>query len=73
VTDSPEKIDYREIEAVAKTVAAVGWVIGNAPAGATPKLNAKLPDQLVNDMKAVKAAGWGKLTPVLPPLPGMPF
>jgi Zn-dependent M28 family amino/carboxypeptidase len=72
-SDSPDKIDYREIESVSKTVAALGWVIGNAPAGGTPKLNAKLPDQLVNDMKAVKAAGWGKLTPVLPPLPGMPF
>jgi hypothetical protein len=73
VTDSPDKIDYHEIEAVSKTVAALGWVIGNEPAGATPKLNAKLPDQLINDMKAAKAAGWGKLTPVLPPLPGMPF
>ena len=73
VTDSPDKIDYHEIEAVSKTVAALGWVIGNEATGATPKLNAKLPDQLVNDMKAVKAAGWGKLTPVLPPLPGMPF
>jgi hypothetical protein len=73
VTDSPEKIDYREIQAVSKTVGALAWVIGNEPAGGTPKLNATLPDQLVSDMKAVKAAGWGKLTPVLPPLPGMPF
>jgi hypothetical protein len=73
VTDSPDKIDYREIQAVSKTVGALAWVIGNAPAGGTPKLNATLPDQLVNDMKAVKAAGWGKLTPVLPPLPGTPF
>jgi hypothetical protein len=24
-------------------------------------------------MKAAQEAGWGKLTPVLPPLPGMPF
>ncbi len=73
VTDSPDKIDYREIQAVSKTVGALAWVIGNEPAGGTPKLNAKLPDQLINDMKAVKGAGWGKLTPVLPPLPGMPF
>ena len=29
-----------------------------------PKLNAKLPDQLVNDMKTVKDQGWGKLTPM---------
>lgn len=72
-SDSPDKIDYREIQAVSKTVAAVGFVIANEPEGATPKLNAKLPDQLVNDMKAAKEAGWGKLTPVLPPLPGMPF
>jgi Zn-dependent M28 family amino/carboxypeptidase len=73
VTDSPEKIDYHEIQAVSKTVAALGWVIGNEAAGATPKLNAKLPEQLINDMNLVKAQGWGKLTPVLPPLPGMPF
>ena len=73
VTDSPDKIDYKLIESTSKTVAAVAWVIGNQPAGGTPKLNTKLPDQLVNDMKAVIAAGWGKLTPVLPPLPGMPF
>jgi hypothetical protein len=73
VTDSPDKIDYREIQAVSKTVGALAWVIGNEPAGGTPKLNGTLPDQLVNDMKAVKVAGWGKLTPVLPPLPGMPF
>src|SRR5580704_8079975 len=73
VTDSPDKIDYREIQAVSKTVGALAWVIGNEPAGGTPKLNGTLPDQLVNDMKAVKAAGWGKLTPVLPPLPRMPF
>lgn len=73
VTDSPEKIDFNEIQQVAKTVAATGWVIGNEPEGGTPKLNAKLPDQLIKDMAAAKAAGWGKITPVLPPLPGEPF
>jgi Zn-dependent M28 family amino/carboxypeptidase len=71
VTDSPEKLDYQEMQAVARTVAAVAWVLGNTPT--PPKLNAKLPDQLVNDMKAVQEQGWGRLTPVLPPLPGMPF
>jgi Zn-dependent M28 family amino/carboxypeptidase len=71
VTDSPDKIDYDELQAVARTVSAVGWVLGNTPT--PPKLNAKLPEQLVNDMKAVEAQGWGKLTPVLAPLPGMPF
>lgn len=73
VTDSPDKIDYHEIQAVSKTVAALAWVIGNEPEGGTPRLNAKLPDQLIKDMETVKAAGWGKLTPVLPPLPGMPY
>jgi hypothetical protein len=52
-------------------VAAAGWVIGNA--ATRPTLNAKLPDLLVSDMKAAKDAGWGKLTPVVPPLPGTPF
>jgi hypothetical protein len=58
---------------VSKTVAALGWVVGNEAAGATPKLNKTLPQQLIDDMAAVKKAGWGVLTPVLPPLPGMPF
>lgn len=71
VSDSPEKLDYQEIQAVARTVAAVGWVVGNT--ATPPRLNAKLPEQLQNDMKAVQAQGWGTLTPVLPPLPGMPF
>ena len=70
-SDSPEKIDYRSMEAITRNVAAAGWVIGNA--ATRPKLKEKLPDQLVNDMKAAQAAGWGKLTPVLPPLPGTPF
>ncbi|HEY7856579.1 MAG TPA: M28 family peptidase, partial [Terriglobales bacterium] len=73
VTDSPDKIDYNEIQQVSKTAAAVAWVIGNEAEGATPKLNAELPPLLVRDMAAAKAAGWGKLTPVLPPLPGEPF
>ncbi len=71
VTDSPEKIDYGQMQAVAKTVAAIGWAIANTPN--PPKLNANLPERLVNDMKTAKEQGWGKLTPVLPPLPGMPF
>ena len=70
-TDTPEKIDYKEIEQVSKTVAAVGWDLGNQPG--RPALNAKLPDQLVKDMKAAQAQGWGKITPVLPPLPGEPY
>ncbi len=70
-TDTPEKIDFTEIEQVSKTVAAVGWVLGNQPG--RPALNAKLPDQLVKDMKAAQAQGWGKITPVLPPLPGEPY
>ena len=62
VTDSAEKIDYDKLEAVTKTVYAVSWVLANSATG--PKLNAKLPDQLVNDMKTVKDQGWGKLTPI---------
>ena len=71
VTDSPDKIDYVELQSVARTVAALGWTLGNS--ASRPKLNTKLPDQLVSDMKAAQAQGWGKVTPVLPPLPGMPF
>jgi len=71
VTDSPEKLDYTSMQAITRNVAAVGWVVANAPA--RPRLKAKLPDQLINDMKTAQAQGWGKLTPVLPPLPGTPF
>ena len=70
-TDTPEKIDFQEIQQVSKTVAAVAWVLGNQ--AGRPKLNAKLPDQLVKDMKSAETDGWGKITPVLPPLPGEPF
>jgi hypothetical protein len=70
-SDSPDKIDYKSMETITRNVAAACWVIGNA--AARPKLNAKLPDLLVNDMKSAQAAGWGKLTPVPPPLPGTPF
>jgi hypothetical protein len=71
VSDSPDKIDYVLMEAITRNVAGVAWVIGNA--ANRPRLNAKLPDMLVNDMKAAKEAGWGTLTPVAPPLPGTPF
>jgi len=71
VTDSPEKLDYQWMQTIAKNVAAVGWTLANS--ATRPKLNVKLPDQLTNDMKTAKDAGWGKLTPVRPPLPGMPF
>lgn len=70
-TDTPEKIDFHEIQQVSKTVAAVAWVLGNQPG--RPRLNEKLPDQLVKDMKAAKEQGWGKITPVLPPLAGEPY
>jgi Zn-dependent M28 family amino/carboxypeptidase len=70
-TDTPEKIDYKEIQVVAKTVAAVGWVLGNQ--AGRPQLKANLPEQLVKDMKTVKDQGWGKVTPVLAPLPGTPY
>jgi Zn-dependent M28 family amino/carboxypeptidase len=63
VTDSAEKIDYDMLESVSKTVYAVSWVLGNS--ATRPKLNEKLPEQLLNDMKTAKAQGWGKLTPGL--------
>jgi len=71
VTDSPEKIDFKEMAAVTKTIAALGWTIANT--ATPPKLNQNLPDRLVTDMKAAQDQGWGKQTPVLAPLPGMPF
>ncbi|MEI6669197.1 MAG: hypothetical protein WCP29_13670 [Acidobacteriota bacterium] len=52
-------------------MAAVGWTLANS--ATKPKLNTKLPDRLVADMKAAKENGWGTLTPVRAPLPGMPF
>ncbi|HKW87130.1 MAG TPA: M28 family peptidase [Candidatus Acidoferrales bacterium] len=70
-TDTPDKIDFVELQSVAKTVAAVGWVLAEEPG--RPKLNAKLPDQLIKDMKTERNDGWGKVTPVPPPLPGEPF
>jgi hypothetical protein len=70
-SDTPDKIDYKELQMIAKTVAAVGWQLGNQDG--RPKLNSKLPDQLITDMKNAKEQGWGKTTPVLAPLPGMPY
>jgi Zn-dependent M28 family amino/carboxypeptidase len=70
LTDSPEKIDFLEMEKVTKMVAASGWVLANS--ATRPKLNAKLPDQLINDMKTAHDQGWGKLTPV-GTLPNTPF
>lgn len=69
-TDTPEKIDYHEMAIVTRTVAAVGWTLANQDG--RPGLKSSLPDQLVKDMKLAKDQGWGKVTPVLPPLPGMP-
>jgi hypothetical protein len=51
-------------------VSAVAWVLSNQPG--RPQLKANLPEQLVKDMKIVKDQGWGKTTPVLPPVPGEP-
>ena len=70
-TDTPEKIDYKQIQIVSKTVSAVGWVLANQ--AGRPKVNASLPERLMNDMKTSQAQGWGKLTPVMPPLPGEPY
>jgi Zn-dependent M28 family amino/carboxypeptidase len=65
VTDSPDRIDFKQMLAITKTMAATAWVVGNT--ATPPKINAKLPEQLINDMKTVQTQGWGKLTPVSPP------
>ena len=70
-TDTPEKLDYMELQMVARTAAAVGWSLGNQ--SGRPKLNATLPDDLKTAMETAQKQGWGKVTPVLAPLPGMPF
>lgn len=70
-TDTPDKIDFVILQQISKTVSATAWELANSPT--RPKLNAKLPEQLTKDMKTVQDQGWGKLTPVLAPLPGMPY
>jgi Zn-dependent M28 family amino/carboxypeptidase len=70
-TDTPDKIDYKEMQVVSKTMGAVAWVLANQPG--RPQLNTKLPEQLVKDMKTAKDQKWGTITPVLSPLPGMPY
>ena len=70
-TDTPEKIDYKQIEIVSKTVSAVGWVLANQ--AGRPHTNATLPKRLADDIETSKKNGWGKITPVMPPLPGEPY
>jgi hypothetical protein len=70
VTDTPDKIDFKEILVVTKTVSAVGWVLATQPG--RPKLNTRLPEQLMKDMKMAQDQGWGKLTPVMAPLANEP-
>lgn len=69
-TDTPDKIDYHEMQIVSKTIAAVAWTL--ATQDGRPEIKSNLPEQLVKDMKTAKEQGWGKVTPVLPPLPGEP-
>ncbi|MGH9465934.1 MAG: M28 family peptidase [Terriglobales bacterium] len=73
VTDSPDKLNFPNMQKIARTVAALGWVLGTEPDSALPKLDAQLPPLLVHDMAVAKKAGWGELTPASPPLPGEPF
>ncbi len=70
-TDTPDKLDYKEMTIVSKTVSAVGWVLANQ--AGRPELNKTLPEQLMKDMKLAKEQGWGKITPVMAPLPGEPY
>jgi Zn-dependent M28 family amino/carboxypeptidase len=70
-TDTPDKIDYKQMQVVAKTMGAVAWVLATQPG--RPQLNTKLPEQLMKDMKTAKDQKWGAITPVLPPLPGTPY
>jgi Zn-dependent M28 family amino/carboxypeptidase len=69
-SDTADKIDYKQMQMVTKTVAAVGWTLANQ--AERPKLKTTLPEQLVKDMKSAKDQGWGATTPVLAPLPGSP-
>jgi len=69
-TDTPEKIDYKEMQIISKTIAAVAWTLGTQDA--RPEIKTTLPDQLIKDMKTAKEQGWGKITPVMAPLPGQP-
>jgi hypothetical protein len=70
-TDTPDKIDYKEMQSISRTVAAVAWELANQVG--RPKLNGKLPDDLKKDMETVQKQGWGRVTPVLAPLPGEPY
>jgi Zn-dependent M28 family amino/carboxypeptidase len=70
-TDTADKIDYKEMQTISKTVAAVAWQLGNQDP--RPEINSTLPEQLIKDMKTVKDQGWGQITPVLAPLPNMPY
>ena len=70
-TDTPDKIDFHEMMIIARTVSAVGWQLSEQTG--RPKLNENLPEQLRKDMKTVQEDGWGKVTPVLAPLPDEPF
>jgi Zn-dependent M28 family amino/carboxypeptidase len=70
-TDTPDKLDYHEMMMISRTLSAVGWVLANQ--AGRPGLNKTLPEQLMKDMKLAKEQGWGKITPVIPPLPGEPF
>ncbi|HWE53226.1 MAG TPA: M28 family peptidase [Bryobacteraceae bacterium] len=70
-TDTADKIDYKEMQIISKTVAAVAWQLGNQDP--RPEVNSTLPEQLIKDMKSAKDQSWGQVTPVLPPLPNMPY
>ena len=70
-TDTADKIDYKEMQTISRTVAAVAWQLGNQDA--RPELNSTLPERLIKDMKTAKDNNWGQITPVPPPLPGMPY
>jgi Zn-dependent M28 family amino/carboxypeptidase len=70
-TDTPDKIDYKEMQTISRTVSAVAWQLANQDA--RPELNSTLPEQLIKDMKTAKENKWGEITPVLAPLPGEPY
>jgi peptidase M28-like protein len=70
-TDTAGKIDYKEMQTISRTVAAVAWQLGNQDP--RPEVNSTLPERLIKDMKTAKDNNWGQITPVLPPLPGSPY
>jgi len=57
-TDTPEKIDYKEMQVVSKTVAAVGWILANQPG--RPQLKPSLPEAVDQGYEDRQGSGLGQ-------------